>query len=630
MAQPPTPHSLNPIKKGIKFYPFQGMPNISIADHIALTENAMQMAGHSTNRTSVNLKGIFLLILCSIVSVAVVAQSQAIDFSKVPSEWVWKKGKVDGQWLRWEPYRKELQRAIPNLPPALEVTQLVFYGDQPGMFGTKARYYDMVLKIKKKVYNSFKKQIEVEGETGCWIYAQVNTLTGLSLSIPGMVDQIRYKYQPDKDELMFVCNLSTETDANGNRVLYASTAATKIQMGHYFTTNKGLPVRQLSWKEFAQNYYRHISAIYADAIRRNKGTTNGEERIKELSQLQKELDQWHAEMMKSPLLDKPAKIESTFDKVDPKKLDVPNGYNIWVNNPAFFDSTKHPDYPQFIILKPRPQLGDASKEAFIDQYMRNMNIDVIAQLAGEKAKKPGGINSLSSSLGTAKNETAGMLSKKERSFDFATGTIGNWPQEWSGNKPWVITAYKNKNWLGLSRAGYGYPKQLGKIEDGFELGFDLEWNKEISYYTGRFAVTLAEVPYDQIAQEFTNTDRNINYNSFYDDVSAGFHRMILYFDPHFNDAGQLEVVISNSAGIKVLSKKVLLPNFYKDKNIHRLRIGRKDGKLWIMDNDLLIEGLDIEFPKNVNYTAFAFSRYRSNNDGEKDIYYLNNISLRYK
>lgn len=588
------------------------------------------MAVNAKGSIGIRLAGLVLLVLCYVWPVSTMAQKSAIDFSKVPSEWVWSRGKVEGQWQRWETYRKEVQRAIPNLPPALEVTYLIAFGEKPGMWGTKARHYEVTLKIKSKVYNSHKKQLEVEGETGCWVYAQANTLTGSAIRLPGIADKIRYKFTADKDEIMYMCNLDTETDALGNKVLYASTAREKIQMGHYFTVNKGLPVRRLSWKEFAQTYYQYMTASYNDAIRRNKGTATGEENIKALHQLQQKLNQWYADMQKTSVLDQPAVIETTFDQVDPKRLSGIKGYNVWVNNPAFFDSTKHPDEPQFIILKPRPQLGDSSKEAFIAQYLRNMNMDVVARLAGEKPRKPGGANTILSSLETAKTETADITAKNNRSFNFTTGTTGSWPAEWYGNKTAAVTDHQNTKWLGFSSAGYAYPKQLGKIEDGFELGFDLEWNKDISYYTARFAVTLAEVPYDQVAQQFITTDRNINYDSFYDDVTSGFHRITIYFDPHFNYAGELEVVVSNQMGVKLSSKKITLPNFYTEKNTHRIRIGRKNGKLWVMDNDQIITQLDIDFPANVAYNAFVFSRYRGNNDGEKDIYYLNNISVRYK
>ena len=588
------------------------------------------MAGKAKGFYRIRMIGIGLLLMCTVSSVTTMGQKNTIDFSKVPSEWVWKKGLVEGQWQRWESYRKEVQRAIPNLPPALEVTYLIAFGEKPAMWGTKARHYEVTLKIKSKVYNSHKKQLEVEGETGCWVYAQANSLTGGAIRLPGMADKIRYKFTPDKDEIMYVCNLETETDAWGNKVLYASTASEKIQMGHYFTVNKGLPVRRLSWKEFAQTYYQYTTAIYNDAIRRNKGTATGEGNIKELNQLQQKLNQWYADMQKASELDQPAVIERSFDQVDPKRLSGIKGYNVWVNDPAFFDSTKHPDEPQFIILKPRPQLGDPSKEAFIGHYLRNMNMDVVARLAGEKPKKPGGANTILSSLETAKTETAGITAKYNRSFNFTTGTTGSWPAEWYGNKNAAITDHQNSKWLGLSSAGYAYPKQLGKIEDGFELAFDLEWNKDISYYTAPFALTIAQVPYDQVAQQFTTTDRNINYNSFYDDVTAGFHRITLYFDPHFNYAGELEVVVSNETGVKLASQKFSLPHFYKEKNSHRIRIGRKNGKLWVMDNDQTITEQDIAFPSNLAYNAFVFSRYTGNNDGEKDIYYLNNISVRYK
>jgi hypothetical protein len=572
-----------------------------------------------------------LVALLSIFYLQVAAQvSKAVDLNKVPPVWIWKKSKVENQGNIWEPYRKELQRIFQPLPDGIHSSYLFLYGDRPAMPGISARWYTVTLMLKKFEYSPQTKLIKQEGETGCWIYCQVNTITNDGgVVLPGLVDGLRMK---NTENQVFVCNLRTELDAAGNKVLYASSRGVDNQLiGHYFSYNQQLPIRQVTKKELFDMYQVYMEKTLEDAIDRHKKSNSGLEYIPGLQKQIDELNRWHTEQMRRKDLSTPAVVENIFLNIDPKKLDVKEGFHVWTDDARFFDSTKHRDQPQFVILRIRRQDADLPKKQFVDRYSDALNLDIIARLAGDQLKRPGGINSITNSLETSKKETAAGLAAGAQSHAFAKDAPGNFPGGWLGTKNIQVQDYQGGRWLALNKPGYWYPKQFGKpLQDGFQLNCALEWNKTFSYYSGVFAITLAELPYDQVLQGFKTSDRGIVYESFYDQYTPGFHRIVLRLDPHFNDGGQLEVLVNAPSGQTLLSKKFLLPKFFREKNSHRLQVGRQGNTLWVKDNDELIAELDNAFQPNVSYNAYVFSRYKVNNDGENDTYFLNDISVRYK
>jgi hypothetical protein len=572
-----------------------------------------------------------LVALLSIFYLQVAAQvSKAVDLNKVPPVWVWKKSKVENQGNIWEPYRKELQRIFQPLPDGIHSSYLFFYGDRPAMPGTSARWYTVTLMLKKFEYSPQTKLIKQEGETGCWIYCQVNTITNDGgVVLPGLVDGLRMK---NTENQVFVCNLRTELDAAGNKVLYASSRGVDNQLiGHYFSYNQQLPIRQVTKKELFDMYQVYMEKTLEDAIDRHKKSKSGLEYIPGLQKQIDELNRWHSEQMRRKDLSTPAVVENIFANIDPQVLDVKDGFHVWTDDARFFDSTKHRDEPQFVILRIRRQDADLPKKQFVDRYSDALNLDIIARLTGDQLKRPGGINSITNSLETSKKETAAGLAAGAQTHAFAKDAPGSFPGGWLGTKNIQVQDYQGGRWLALNKPGYWYPKQFGKpLQDGFQLNCALEWNKALSYYSGVFAITLAELPYDQVLQGFKTSDRGIVYESFYDQYTPGFHRIVLKFDPHFNDGGQLEVFVHAPSGQTLLTRKFLLPNFFREKNSHRLQVGRQGNTLWVKDNDELIAELDNAFQPNVSYNAYVFSRYKVNNDGENDTYFLNDISVRYK
>jgi hypothetical protein len=581
---------------------------------------------------------------------------KTVDTDKYPPQWVWKQGKHSSQWAITVPIQQELKRIFqPSLPDGIHATFGVAWGDNTLMGAGTPADYSSFLMLKKFEYSSHTKLIKPEGETGCWIYFQPNTLTRSHWSLPGRVDKIKYNGGHD---WLFVCNLKMETDANGNRVLYTSAYGTESVMeGYCFSGNGKIPVRRLTRRELFTSYTLHMNKLWNEWIDKYEKTISTDERhyngltaeqkkqenywpelikrnqnsLAEFKQKKSALAEWYNNQLHSANLDLPAVVENLFEDMDVKKLDVKQGYHVWLDDPSFFDKTKPQDTPQFLFLKIRRQDSDLPKKLFMDRFYEAFNLDVLCNMTGEPVKRPGTVNTLNASLTTAKKETQTEQDKKGPVLiNFQQDNSGSYPGRWYGMKNIVVQDYGNSKWLALSKAGYWYPRQFNKtMEDGFSLSFNLEWNKDISYYNGLFAVTLAEMEYDNVMEGFKTTGNQADYASFYDSYAVNFNRVILYFDPHFNNGGQLQVVVMEKSGTSRLSQKILLSNFYKEKNQHRLTIIRKGQQLVVKDNGIAIATVDGVFSGSASYNAYIFSRYRANNELASDTYYLNNIEVNY-
>lgn len=586
------------------------------------------------------------------------AQSQtnnSIDLNKVPPQWVGQKGKYENQWAITGPIQRELQRVFQPLPDGIHATFGIAAGGDPAMGEGTPKFYGPYLMLKKYEYVSSLKKLQQEGETGCWIYFQTNTLNGLHWNLPGGVYDITLN---GGNSPLYVCNLKTETDASGNRVLYTSSyGVDNLMAGYCFSANNRIPVRKVTrkelfnsykiymdkvWDEFIAKYEKSIPAdekrynsltpeqkkeenYWPDLLQRNK------KELSELKQTKAQLAQWYNQQMQSANLDAPAVVENLSKDVDVKKLDAKEGYNVWIDDPTFFDKAKSADQPQFIFLHVRRQDSDLPKKLFVDRFSDAFNLDVLCKMTGEAPKNPTAANTMTASLTTAKTET-----KKEQekagtlAIDFQKDAVGSFPSRWNGMKNSAVQNYKNDKWLALREAGYWYPRQFNKtIENGFELSFNLEWNQDISYYSGLFAVTFAEMEYDNVKQGFKTSNNEADYYSFYDRYVANFNRITLSFDPYFNDAGSLQVMVIDKNGINKFDQKVLLPNFYKEKNSHVLQTRREGNKLVVTDNGTGIAEFDNVFTSGIRYNFYVFSRYKSSNEEPTDIFYVNNVQVSY-
>jgi hypothetical protein len=595
-------------------------------------------------------------IISLLLTAKVKAQiSKTVDLDKIPPQWVWKQGKSVNQWTITNPIQKELQRIFQPLPDGIHATFGIAWGDAPLMGTGTPNGYSPYLMLKKYEYNSFTKEIKREGETGCWIYFQPNTLTSTHWSLPGRMTDFTIN---GNNLQLFVCNLKVETDVNGNRVLYTSSYGVEnLMAGYCFSANNKLPVRRLTRKELFTYYKMHMDkfwdewitkfekSIPADEKRYNSLTAEekkqenywpeliakNKKNLEEFKYKKNDLARWYNQKMQSGNLDAPAVVERLSENIEAEKLDVKEGFNVWIDNPSFFDKTKGADVPQFIFLHVRRQDEHLPKKIFVDRFSDAFNLDVLYKMVGENAKKPSGVNTITASLNTAQKETKLEQEKNDPiSINFQNDAAGSFPSSWIGIRNSSIQNYNNSKWLALSKPGYWYPRQFNKpIETGFTLSFNLEWNSNISYYSGLFAVTLAEMQYDNIKQGFKTSNNEADYYSFYDGYVANFNRMVLRFDPYFNDGGSLQVSMIDKNGVIKFDKKIILPNFFREKNKHLLQISRSGNKLIVTDNGTAVAEFDTVFADDVRYNFYIFSRYRSANGEETDMYYLNNVQVRY-
>jgi hypothetical protein len=597
----------------------------------------------------------FFCFLLLTYSSAIAQVRNAVDLDKYPPQWVWQKGKSINQWITTTPIQKELQRIFQPLPDGIHATYSIAVGDYTAAGTGTPKWYGPYLMLKKYEYNSFTKAIKQEGETGCWIYFQANTVDGLHWSMPGRVTDVTFN---GGDDHLFVCNLKLETDANGNQVLYTSSYGEKnLMAGYCFSANKKIPARRITRKELFTSYKIRMDKVWCEWIAKYEkmiaedekkyNTLAPEEKKeqnywpelieknkKELNQFKQKkaaLVQWYTAKMQSNNLDAPAVVERLSENIEVEKLDVPEGFNVWVNDASFFDKAKPADAPQFIFLHVRRQDSDLPKKLFVDRFSDAFNLDILCKMVGETAKKPTSVNTMTASLSTAKTETKTQQDREGPvSINFQKDAAGSFPSAWNGMKNIGVQEYSNSKWLAMHKAGYWYPKQFNKtIEDGFILSFDLEWNTAISYYSGLFAVTIAQMQYDNVMQGFKTAGNERDYYSFYDAYASNFNRIVVQFDPYFNYGGQVQVIGYDINNIAVINQKVLLPNFYKEKNKHQLQISRIGNKLIVKDNGSVAIEVDNAFTGNIRYNAYIFSRYRSSNEEETDMYYLNNVLVRY-
>jgi hypothetical protein len=604
---------------------------------------------------SILRKYCLLLVIVLPASLVEAQISKTVDLDKYPPQWVWQKGKSVNQWAMTTPIQKELQRIFQPLPDGIHATFGIAWGDAPLMGTGTPNGYSPYLMLKKYEYNSFNKEIKREGETGCWIYFQPNTLTMSHWKLPGRVDKIHYN---GGDTWLFLCNIHMETDVNSNRVLYTSSYGEENKMqGYCFSANYKIPVRKLSRKEVFTSYKLHMDKVWNEWIAKYETSLAKDEKYynsltaeqkkqenywpellqrnkKELAEFKvkkMELAQWYSRQIQLPNLDAPAVVENLFENIDVNKLDVKEGFNVWMDDPSFFDKTKGADAPQFIFLHVRRQDEHLTKKLFVDRFSDAFNLDVLCKMVGETVKKPLSVNTMTASLTTAKTETKSQQEKEEPvSINFQKDATGSFPSSWNGMKNISVQDYNNNKWLALSKAGYWYPKQFNKtIDDGFSLSFNLEWNKDISYYSGVFAVTLAEMQYDNVLQGFKTSNNESDYYSFYDSYAANFNRIVLRFDPHFNSGGLLEIIVTDNRGISKIITKIPLPLFFTQNNKHTLQISREGNKLIVKDNRTVVAEAENVFQSAIRYNAYIFSRYRANNEASTDMYYLNNVEVKY-
>lgn len=579
------------------------------------------------------------------------------DLTNYPGQWVWSKAGYGSQWQYCDPIRKELQRIIPAALPGLHSTNSIAFGqDRTFFFSPSPKFYECYLMLRKyeclKSYN----KIQPEGETGCWAYFVMNSIESVNASLPG------YENLLTADNSFFkthTANFWFETDAAGNRILYSSTSPGKKNAeGYFFSGRSGMPIRKLSKKELYQAYKIHHDKRITEQIakfeklvasdeksynaQKTSGTKDGtnwadilqqdKNYLEKYAAEKKNLNNWYSLVMGQPGLDQAAmvqRIDVNFFK--PELLEAASdGLPVWVDNPAFFDMKKPVDEPQSIFLWTRRQDNNIPKKKFMDIFYGQFNLDVLCRMTGEAPKKPNSINTLSGSeTGLKLTTQTEQQQTGTQHFGFDNNPAGLFPKSWRGMNNASVESSAGKNQLAISKNGFWYPRQYNKeIKDGFSLSFDLAWPKDITYYSGLFTVTIGQVPYDNAGESYETETNQSRYGTLYDTYTGNFNRVILWFDPNWNNGGSLTVYSYNKAESLLANKRVTLPNFFKEKNTHRVTLKRKGNGLVVIIDDKTEAEMENVFLAPVQYNLYTFSRYKGSDD-KTDLFFLSNIDVQY-
>jgi len=494
-------------------------------------------------------------------------------------------------------------------------------------------------------------------EGSCWVYFSVNQIDGEKFPLPEQGTELTFNQSKIR-----VTNIEVQTDAAGNKIIYSNYRAEEtLKHCYFFSAKKELPWRKLTNKELFATYkiyhekrlieqiarHEKIVADYEktynsmSAAEKQKGDyrtqqfETGTAYLKNLKLEKEKINLWYNAVLKQAAINQAAYVKKINSyNFSPEELAATEGggYNVWVDNLDFFDKTKPKDEPQCIALYIRRQDGDLPKKNFMDLFHSRFNLDVLAKLVGEPAKKPNGINNLNASSGNVKTESkTNQDNISAYNYNFEKSGINQFPAGWYGMKNNTVQQYENKNQLAFNKDGYCYPQQFNKeIKDNFNLSFDLSWNKDIAYNSGLFTVSFSEIPYDNAGERYKMDDNQNQYWSFYDSYVGKFNRVMIWFDPYWNGGGTLSVYSYDKNETIVVNKRITLPKFYLTQNNHQVKIGRKGNALLVFINDTKEMELENVFLPSAKYNLYTFSRYKGNNsDNKKDVFYIDDIKAIY-
>ncbi|MBK8089086.1 MAG: hypothetical protein IPK31_14710 [Chitinophagaceae bacterium] len=556
-------------------------------------------------------------MLSSFFKGAAQVNCNTLDVNKVPGKWVWASAASSfedpipaSQWKFCEPLRKEMQRIMPVAIDGLYATNSIAFPKGKAFWyaANSPSAYENYLMLKKyeclKGYNELKPEVV----TGCWVYFSVNQIEGEKFPLPEQGTELTFN-----ESKIRVTNIEVQTDAAGNKIIYSNYRAEEtLKHCYFFSARKDLPLRKLTNKELFTAYkIYHEKRLSAEIVRHEKIVADYEKTYNSLSAAEKQkgdyrtqqfqtgsallknlklekekITPWFTAALKQATINEAAVVKkiNSYNFL-PRELEATdgNGYNVWVDNLDFFDKTKPKDQPQCIALYIRRQDGDLPKKNFMDLFHSQFNLDVLAKLVGEVAKKPNGVNTMNASSGTAKTDSKtnqNNLSAYKYSFDAAVGN--EFPKGWNGMRNTAVKQFENKNWLAFAKDGYCYPQQFNKeIKDNFNLSFELSWNKDIAYNSGLFTVSFSEIPYDNAGERYKMDDNQNQYWSFYDSYVGKFNRVVLWFDPYANSGGTVTVYSYDKNETIAVNKRITLPDFYLTKNNHNIKIQRKGNSLLV-------------------------------------------------
>jgi len=595
------------------------------------------------------------------------ADCNTLDVNKVPGKWVWQNIAPSiqdpipaSQWKFSDPIRKEMQRIMPLALDGLHATNSIAFPKGKAFWysTTSPAAYECYLMLKKfeclKAYN----ELKPEAVTGCWAYFSMNQIEGEKFPLPEQGTGITFNQSKIR-----VTNIEVQTDATGNKIIYSQYRPDEIiKHCYFFSGRKDLPWRKMSNSELFTAYKTHhekrvkqevlrFEKLVADDQKEYNGLSAAEKqnqnywpeiirKNKEILQKHKDelekISNWYNVAMQQSTINAVAYVTSVNEShFYPERLMATpeNGYNAWVDNLDFFDKTKPKDEPQCIAFFVRRDDDDLPKKNFMDLFHSQFNMDVLAKMVGEPAKKPNGINNLNASVTEIKKETNSKQEDKgpvNASFDNTAD--GQFPMGWLGMKNAIVQTNKGSKWLTITKDGYWYPRQYNKaIKDKFNLSFDLQWNEDIAYNSGSFTVTLGDIDYDNTGERYRLDDNQEMFWSLYNGYAGNFNRVILWFDPYWNGGGTLTVYSYDKRESLAFNKRIVLPDFYKDKNNHKLQLQRKGNGLVVIDNGKTIADLRDVFLTTAHYNIYTFSRYKGEfSDNKNDVFYLGNIKTTYE
>jgi hypothetical protein len=428
---------------------------------------------------------------------------------------------------------------------------------------------------------------------------------------------------------------------------------------YYFSAKKGLPRRKITNRELFSSYktlhekkvkeniLRFEKMIVADEKTYNALTpseksaqpywlVNGKKNKEILAGFRADREKilnWYTEILKRKDLDSLASVNKLNESVfEPETLNAPagNGFYVWADNPAFFDPARPKDEPQCLSLYIRRQDAQKPKKDFMDLFYNQFNMDVLAKLTGEPAKKSGSANTLTASVHEMKTATSNAqqsLTKTIIQFDDLPS--GEFPAGWEGEHNIFVKNVEGRNQLALDKKGYWYPRQYDQeIKDKFSLSFDLSWDKAMPYYNGLFTVSFGQVRYDNPSESYRTDLNPSSFWSLYDSYAGNFNRVVCWFDATGNNAGTLQVTSYQQNEAQVANKKITLPGFWGEKNTHTIKLERKGNNLMVFIDAKKEAEVENAFIPTAHYNLYMFSRYKGSDD-PKDVYYINQIKTVY-
>ncbi len=593
----------------------------------------------------------------------------AIDVYKVPGKWVWASAAPSfqdpipaSQWKFGEPIRKEMQRIMSVALDGLYATNSIAFPEGKSFWyaTNSTSAYEIYLMLKKFECLKGNNELKPEAVTGCWVYFSVNQIDGVKFPLPSETTEVKYHAYESN---IRITNIEIKTDAAGNKIIYAQRRSEEILPHcYFFSANNDLPWRKLTNKELFTSYkFYHEKRLIEQIARQEKIVADYEKVYNSLTAAEKQkgdyrtqqyetgaaylknlklekekIIPWYTAALKQANINETAYVKKVNShNFIPGELEATegNGYNTWVDNLDFFDKTKPKDQPQCIALYMRRDDEDLPKKNFMDLFYSRFNLDVLATMVGEEAKKPNGLNNLNASTSEIKTETKeNQNNVSAHSYSFEKSKLNQFPTGWNGMNNNTVQQYENKNQLAFTKDGYIYPQQFNKeIKDNFDLSFELSWNKDIAYNSGLFTVSFSEIPYDNVAEKY-KMDNNLNqYLSFYDSYVGKFNRIMIWFDPYWNNGGTLEVYSYDKNENVTVKKRFVLRDFYMANNNHQLKIQRKGNSLLVFINNKKEAEIENAFIPSVKYNLYSFSRYKGNNsDNKNDVYYLNKIHTVYE